>query len=46
MMPAMMISAGIAVLSIETARPRITLVPWPVCEASAMLFTGRNWVPV
>jgi hypothetical protein len=33
MMPATMTSAGSAVDSIETARPWITLVPWPVTEA-------------
>ncbi len=35
-----------AVDSIEIARPWITLVPWPVTEASAIDFTGRKLVPV
>ena len=34
--PAMMTSAGSAVDSIDTARPWITLVPWPVTEALAV----------
>ena len=38
MMPAMMTSAGSAVDSSETARPWMTLVPWPVTEASAIEF--------
>ena len=42
----MMMSAGIAVLSMETARPRITLVPCPVTELSAIACTGRKVVPV
>ena len=46
MMPATMVSAGSAVDSIDTARPWITLVPWPETEALAMLFTGRKPVPV
>ena len=46
MMPAMMTRAGRAVASIETARPWITLVPWPVIEASAIELTGRLPVPV
>ena len=41
MMPAQMISAGRAVASSETARPWMTLVPWPVLEASAIDRTGR-----
>ena len=40
-MPATMISAGSAVASSDTARPWITLVPWPVCEALAIDCTGR-----
>ena len=39
-MPAMMTIAGSAVDSSETARPWITLVPWPVTEACAMDRTG------
>ena len=46
MMPAMMIRAGRAVDSSDTARPWITLVPWPVTEALAIDFTGRKPVPV
>ena len=46
MMPAMITSAGSAVASSETARPWMTLVPWPVIEASAIEFTGRRPVPV
>ncbi len=41
MMPAMMIRAGTAVASSETARPWITLVPWPETEAWAIERTGR-----
>ena len=37
----MMTIAGSAVDSIEIARPWMTLVPWPVTEASAIDFTGR-----
>ncbi len=46
MMPAQMISAGTAVDSIETARPWMTLVPWPVTLAWAIETTGRLPVPV
>ena len=46
MMPAIMTMAGSAVDSIETARPWMTLVPWPVTEALAMDCTGRKFVPV
>ena len=46
MMPAMMTIAGIAVASIEIARPWITLVPWPVTDDAAIDFTGRKFVPV
>jgi len=46
MMATQMISAGIAVDSIEIARPWITLVPWPVVEAWATDCTGRKFVPV
>ena len=35
-MPTQITSAGSAVDSIETARPWITLVPWPVTEALAI----------
>jgi hypothetical protein len=41
MMPAMMTIAGSAVDSSETARPWMTLVPWPVTEAWAIETTGR-----
>ena len=41
MMPAMMMSAGRAVASSETARPWMTLVPWPVTEAWLIERTGR-----
>ena len=40
-MPAMMTRAGSAVDSSETARPWMTLVPWPVIEAWAIERTGR-----
>ena len=46
MMPTMIISAGSAVDSSDTARPWITLVPWPETEALATDFTGRKLVPV
>ena len=39
-------STGNAVDFIDTARPAITLVPWPVCEASAMRRTGAYSVAV
>ena len=42
----MMTSAGSAVDSSDTARPWITLVPWPVTEAVAIDCTGRKLVPV
>jgi len=42
----MMTSAGSAVLSMLTAMPRITFVPWPVSEASAMARTGAKFVAV
>ena len=42
----MMTSAGSAVDSSETARPWMTLVPWPVTEAWAIDCTGRKLVPV
>ena len=32
---------GSAVASSDTARPWITLVPWPVTDAWAIDFTGR-----
>ena len=34
-MAAQIASTGSAVDFIDTARPAITFVPWPVCEASA-----------
>ncbi|GJD77453.1 hypothetical protein NBEOAGPD_0658 [Methylobacterium gregans] len=46
MMPATITIAGSAVDSSEIASPWITLVPWPVTEASAIDFTGRKFVPV
>ena len=46
MMPATITSAGSAVDSSDTARPWITLVPWPVTEACAIDTTGRLPVPV
>ena len=46
MMPPTMTSAGSAVDSSETARPWMTLVPWPVTEAWAIETTGRLPVPV
>ena len=39
-------STGSAVAFIDTPRPAMMLVPWPVCEAAAMCFTGEYWVPV
>ena len=41
MIAAQMISAGIAVASIDTASPWITLVPWPVRDDRATDCTGR-----
>ena len=41
MIPKQITITGSAVASIETARPWITLVPWPVVELRAMLRTGR-----
>ena len=46
MMPTQITMTGNAVASIDTARPWITLVPWPVVELSAMLRTGRYSVAV
>ena len=46
MMPPTMTMAGSAVDSSETARPWMTLVPWPVTEAWAIELTGRLLVPV
>ena len=40
-MPMQITMTGSAVASIETARPWITFVPWPVVELWAMLRTGR-----
>ena len=45
-MAAMITNAGRAVDSSETAKPSITLVPWPEADALAMDFTGRKPVPV
>ena len=38
--PATIINAGIAVASIETAKPWITFVPWPVVDDKATDLTG------
>ena len=45
-MPTTIIRAGIAVASMEIANPWITLVPWPVVDDWATLFTGLKLVPV
>ena len=45
-MPMQITMTGNAVASIDTARPWITLVPWPVVELRAMLRTGRYSVAV
>ena len=45
-MPAQITSTGRAVASIDTARPWMMLVPWPVVEDLAMLSTGRWLTPV
>jgi hypothetical protein len=45
-MPAQITSTGMAVASIDTARPWMMLVPWPVCEALATDSTGPCPVPV
>ncbi len=45
-MPTTITSPGSAVACIETARPAMMFVAWPVTEASAMFFTGGNVVPV
>ncbi len=45
-MPTQITSAGSAVDSIDTARPWMTLVPWPVFDACAITRTGRYSVPV
>jgi hypothetical protein len=45
-MPAQITSTGSAVASIETARPWMMLVAWPVVEDSAIFCTGRWVVPV
>ena len=37
---------GQAVERIETPRPAMMLVPWPVVDACAMCLTGAYWVPV
>ena len=46
MMPTQITITGSAVASIDIARPWITLVPWPVVDALAMLRTGRYSVEV
>ncbi len=40
-MPTQIVSAGSAVDSIETARPWMTLVPWPVDDEAGDHATGR-----
>ncbi len=37
---------GRPVDSMPTARPWMTLVPWPLTDAWAMVRTGRNFEPV
>ena len=44
--PTTMTIAGNAVACIETARPAIMLVAWPVIEALAIFCTGAYCVPV
>jgi hypothetical protein len=39
-------STGQAVERIDTPRPAMMLVPWPVVEAWAMCCTGEYCVPV
>ena len=39
-------STGQAVERMDTPRPAMMLVPWPVVDAWAMCFTGEYWVPV
>jgi hypothetical protein len=39
-------STGQAVERMETPRPAMMLVPWPVVEACAMWRTGEYCVPV
>ena len=39
-------TTGHAVERMETPRPAMMLVPWPVVEAWAMCFTGAYCVPV
>ena len=41
MIPTQITSVGSAVDSRLIARPWMTLVPWPVCEALAIDWTGR-----
>ena len=45
-MPAIIVRAGRAVASSDTARPWMTLVPWPETEALATDRTGRKPEPV
>ena len=45
-MPAQTNSTGQAVERIDTPRPAMMLVPWPVVEACAMCLTGAYCVPV
>jgi hypothetical protein len=44
MMPAMIVNAGSAVASMETASPWMTFVPWPDSDALATDFTGPYFV--
>ncbi len=45
-MPTTIVIAGSAVACIETARPAMMFVAWPVTEAFAISFTGGYCVPV
>jgi hypothetical protein len=40
-MPAQITTTGSAVASMDTARPWMMLVAWPVVEACAIFCTGR-----
>ena len=45
-MPTQTNSTGQAVERMETPRPAMMLVPWPVVDACAMCLTGEYCVPV
>src|SRR5271165_49745 len=45
-MPATIVSTGGVVACIETARPVMMFVAWPVVDALAISWTGLNCVPV